>query len=247
VRAALLRYTPLLLVALAWEAAPRLGLVRPDTLPPLSAVAHAWVGLLVSGDLARQGLSSLEDLVAGLGLGVVVGVALGVLMAWYRPVEILVNPLVRILYPLPRSALIPVMILWLGLGAASKIASVFLGCLLPVVLSAYNGARGVDQVLVWSALAAGASRRRVLWEVVLPAAMPEILSGVRNALALSFILLVAAEFLIGQRGLGYLISFLGEGGVYDAMFAGVVTVSAVGFFADRLYLMLMGWMLRWRE
>ena len=199
------------------------------------------------GDLGRQGLSSLEDLVAGLGLGVVVGVVLGILMAWYRPVEILVNPLVRILYPLPRSALIPVMILWLGLGAASKIASVFLGCLLPVVLSAYNGARGVDQVLVWSALAAGASRRRVLWEVVLPAAMPEILAGVRNALALSFILLVAAEFLIGQRGLGYLISFLGEGGVYDAMFAGVVTVSAVGFFADRLYLMLMGWMLRWRE
>jgi ABC-type nitrate/sulfonate/bicarbonate transport system permease component len=247
VRAALLRYAPLLLVALAWEAAPRLGLVRADALPPLSAVAHAWVGLLLSGDLVRQGLSSLENLVAGLALGIVVGAALGILMAWYRPVEMLVNPLVRILYPLPRSALIPVMILWLGLGAASKIASVFLGSLLPVVLSAYNGARGVDQVLVWSALAAGASRRRVLWEVVLPAAMPEILAGVRNALALSFILLVAAEFLIGQRGLGYLISFLGEGGVYDAMFAGVVTVSAVGFFADRLYLMLMGWMLRWRE
>jgi NitT/TauT family transport system permease protein len=247
VKSALLRYAPLLLVALAWEAAPRLGLVRPDTLPPLSAVAQAWVKLLLSGDLARQGLASLEDLVAGLGLGIIVGITLGILMAWYRPVELLVNPLVRVLYPLPRSALIPVMILWLGLGAASKIASVFLGCLLPVVLSAYNGARGVDHVLVWSALAAGASRRRVLLEVVLPAAMPEILAGVRNALALSFILLVAAEFLIGQRGLGYLISFLGEGGAYDAMFAGVVTVSAFGFFADRLYLMLMGWMLRWRE
>ncbi|HKW55309.1 MAG TPA: ABC transporter permease [Stellaceae bacterium] len=246
-RAALTRYAPLLLVALVWEAAPRLGLVRPDTLPPLSAVAAAWVKLLLSGDLARQGLVSLQDLVAGLGIAIVVGVSLGVLMAWYQPIEILVNPLVRALYPLPRSALIPVMILWLGIGAASKIASVFLGCLLPVVLSAYNGARGVDQVLVWSALAAGASRRRTLWEVVLPAAMPEILAGVRNALALSFILLVAAEFVIGQSGLGYLISFLGEGGAYDAMFAGVVTVSAVGFFADRLYLMLMGWLLRWRE
>ncbi len=246
-KAALARYAPLLLVALVWEAAPRLGLVRADAVPPLSAVAQAWVGLLVSGDLVRNGLSSLENLAAGLGLGIVVGIALGILMAWYRPVEMLVNPIIRVLYPLPRSALIPVMILWLGLGAASKIASVFLGCLLPVVLSAFNGARGVDQVLVWSALAAGASRRQVLWEVVLPAAMPEILAGVRNALALSFILLVAAEFLIGQRGLGYLISFLGEGGVYDAMFAGVITVSAVGFFADRLYLMLMGWALRWRE
>lgn len=246
-KAALARYAPLLLVAIAWEAAPRLGLVNSDALPPLSSVAGAWVGLLRSGDLAFHGWSSLQNLLAGLGLGIAVGVALGVLMAWYRPIEALVNPLVRVLYPLPRSALIPVMILWFGLGAASKIAAVFLGCLLPVVLSAFNGARGVEQVLVWSALAAGASRRRVLWEVVLPAAMPEILAGVRNALALSFILLVASEFLIGQRGLGYLISFLGEGGSYDGMFAGVVTVSAVGFFADRLYLLLMGWALRWRE
>jgi NitT/TauT family transport system permease protein len=241
------RYAPLLLVALAWELLPRAGLINREALPPLSTVAIAWLDLARSGDLAMHGLSSLQNLLAGLGLGIIVGIALGVLMAWYAPFEALINPLVRVLYPLPRSALIPVMILWFGLGAASKIASVFLGCLLPVVLSAFNGARGVEQVLVWSALAAGATRRQVLWEVVLPAAMPEILAGVRNALALSFILLVASEFLIGQRGLGYLISFLGEGGSYDGMFAGVITVSAVGFFADRLYLLAMGWALRWRD
>lgn len=245
-KAVLLRYSPLLLLAFAWETMPRLGLVDPDTLPPLSAVARAWVRLLRDGDLTVNGLSSLQNLAAGLALGVVVGVALGILMAWYRPVEILINPLVRVLYPLPRSALIPVTILWFGLGAASKIAAVFLGCLLPVVIGAFNGARGVEQVLIWSALSAGAKPREVLWEIVLPAAMPEILAGIRNALALSFILLVAAELLISQRGMGYLISSFGEGGAYDAMFAGVVTVSAVGFFADRLYLMLMGMMLRWR-
>lgn len=245
---ALVRYAPLLLLAAAWEAAPRVGLANPETLPPLSAVLVALVGLVEDRDLlALHGWSSLQNLVAGLGLGIVVGIVLGVLMAWYRPIEALVNPLVRVLYPLPRSALIPVMILWFGIGAASKIAAVFLGCLLPVVLSAFNGARGVEQVLVWSALAAGAGRHRVLWEIVLPAAMPEILAGVRNALALSFILLVASEFLIGQRGMGYLISFLGEGGSYASMFAGVIIVSAVGFFADRLYLALMGWALRWRE
>ena len=81
----------------------------------------------------------------------------------------------------------------------------------------------------------------------MPAAMPEILAGVRNALALSFILLVSSEFLIGQHVLGYLISFLGEGGAYDAMFAGVATVAAVGFFADRLYLLAMRKALIWRE
>ncbi len=245
-RSAVVRYSPLLLLAIAWEAVPRLGLVDPDTLPPLSAVLRAWIGLLRDGDLAVNGLSSLQNLTAGLVLAIVVGVALGVLMAWYWPVEVLVNPLVRILYPLPRSALIPVMILWFGLGAASKIAAVFLGCLLPVVIGAFNGARGVEQVLIWSARAAGATSLEVLREVVVPAAMPEILAGIRNALALSFILLVAAELLISQRGMGYLISSFGEAGAYDAMFAGVLTVSAVGFFADRLYLLVMGWALRWR-
>jgi len=244
---ALRRYAPLLLLALLWEAAPRLNLVDPRSLPPLSEVALAWWRLLASGDLAREGLSSLLNLVAGLMLGVVVGTALGVLMAWYRAIDDIVHPLVRALYPMPKSALIPVMMIWLGLGAASKIASIFIGCLLPVVLSAYNGARGVDRVLIWSARAAGASPWEILWEVVLPPAMPEILAGVRNALALSFILLVSSEFIIGQHGLGYLISFLGEGGAYDAMFAGVATVAAVGFFADRLYLLAMRRALLWRE
>jgi NitT/TauT family transport system permease protein len=246
VRVATGRYAPLLLLAALWEAAPRLGLVNGESLPPLSAVCRALWTLARDGSLAEHGWSSLENLSAGLALGIVVGVVLGVMMAWYRPMEIVFNPLVRVLYPLPRSALIPVMILWFGLGAKSKIAAVFLGCLLPVVLSAFNGARGVEQVLVWSALAAGASRRAVLWEVVLPAAMPEILAGIRNALALSFILLVASEFLIGQRGMGYLIAFLGDGGTYDGMFAGVAVVSLVGFLADRLYLRLMAWALRWR-
>jgi NitT/TauT family transport system permease protein len=116
-----------------------------------------------------------------------------------------------------------------------------------VVLSSYNGARGVEQTLIWSALGLGASRRRVLWEVVVPGALPEIMAGIRNALAISFILLVSSEFLVGQRGLGYLISFLGDGGVYDAMFAAVLTVAAIGFFADRVYLFFMQRTLRWRE
>jgi NitT/TauT family transport system permease protein len=244
---ALGRYFPLLLLAVLWEIVPRLGLIDASAVPPLSAVAVAWWDLLRSGDLVSNGLSSLQNLSAGLVLGVIVGTSLGVLMAWYKPLDELVHPLVRALYPMPKSALIPVMILWLGLGSASKIASIFIGCLLPVVLSAYNGARGVDRVLIWSALAAGATRRAVLWEVVMPSALPEILAGTRNALALSFILLVSSEFVIGQRGLGYLISFLGEGGAYDAMFAGVLTVAAVGFLADRLYLAVMRRALAWRE
>jgi NitT/TauT family transport system permease protein len=246
-KAAALRYVPLLILAIAWELAPRLGLIDSSALPPLSSVARSWVSLLVDGDIATNGISSLINLLYGLVGAIVVGIALGILMAWYPTFNLFATPLVRISYPMPKSALIPVMILWLGLGAGSKIASIAMSCLLPVILSAYNGARGVDQTLIWSARACGASNRNVLWEVILPGALPDILAGIRNAVAISFIVLVASELLVGQKGLGYLISFLGEGGVYDAMFAVVITVSALGFFADRAYLYFMRRTLVWRE
>lgn len=241
-----IRYLPLLLLAAAWELASRVGLVAPALMPPLSQVLAAWLALAADGELLHHGAASLVRGVTGLALAVVAGTVLGVAMAWYAAFHAVVSPLVQILYPLPKSALIPVMIIWLGLGHASKIGVIFLGCLLPVVLSAYNGARGVDRVLIWSARGMGASRARVLWEIVVPAALPEILSGVRIAIALSFVLLVSSEFVGAREGLGYLISFLGEGGVYDAMFASVLTVASLGFVADRLYLLAARRALAWR-
>src|ERR1700722_5967141 len=241
------RYLPLVLLAILWEIAPRVHIVDPSELPPLSAVGVAWWSLLVGGDLWTNGVSSFINWFFGLGGSIIIGIALGVMMAWNRSVDDIASPLVKALYPMPKSALIPVMILWLGLGAGSKIASIGMSCLLPVILSAYNGARGVDQTLIWSAQACGASQREVLWGVILPASLPDILAGIRHAVAISFIVLVPSELLVGQHGLGYLISFLGEGGVYDAMFAVVITVSALGFFADRAYLYFMRRTLVWRE
>ncbi len=111
------------------------------------------------------------------------------------------SPLVELFYPMPKSALIPVTVLWLGFGDGSKILLIFLGCMLPVTIGAFNGARGSDRVLVWSARSMGASRLRMLWDVVLPSAMPELLNGIRTALALAFILLVSSELIVAQQGL----------------------------------------------
>jgi NitT/TauT family transport system permease protein len=246
-KAALLRYLPLLLLALAWEVGARTGLVSTLALPPLSTVAAAWIELLKDGELITNGTASLWRAGAGLFLSIVIGAALGIVMAWWRPVNVLLSPLVEMFYPMPKSALIPVMVLWLGFGDASKIVTIFIGCLLPITLSAFNGARGADEVLIWSARSLGASRARVLWEVVLPSALPELLSGIRTALALSFVLLVASELIVARHGLGYMIGWLGDGGAYDAMFAVVLTVALLGFIADRLYLMLMARILAWRE
>src|SRR6201998_4108556 len=229
----LLRYLPILLCLLAWEAAARLGLGAALALPPPSAVLVAFVDLMRDGDLVTNGAASLYRAASGLGLAIVVGAVLGIVMAWFRPVRIALEPLVEIFYPLPKSALIPVTALWLGLADGSKILLIFLGCMLPVTLGAFNGARGSDRMLVWSARNMGASRLRVLRDVVLPSAMPELLNGIRTALALSFILLVSSELIVAQSGLGYLIGTLGAGGNYEGMFAVVLTVALAGFAADR--------------
>jgi NitT/TauT family transport system permease protein len=246
-KAALIRFLPLLLIALAWEIAPRIGLVSSLALPPLSAVISAWVELLRDGDLLTNGASSLYRAGVGLALAIVVGAALGVVMAWWRPVNAVLSPLVELFYPMPKSALIPVTVLWLGFGDGSKILLIFLGCMLPVTIGAFNGARGSERVLIWSARSMGASRLRVLWDVVLPSAMPELLNGIRTAIALAFILLVSSELIVARQGFGYLIGFLGANGSYEGMFAVVLTVALIGFAADRLYQLLMQRVLQWRE
>jgi ABC-type nitrate/sulfonate/bicarbonate transport system permease component len=246
-KSALIRYLPLVLLALAWEGAARSGLVSSLALPPLSKVLVAWVDLLRTGELETNTLSSLYRGAMGLLLAVVIGTGLGVVMAWWRPVNALVSPLVEIFYPMPKSALIPVTVLWLGFGDGSKILLIFLGCMLPVTLGAFNGARGSDRVLIWSARSMGAGRLRVLRDVVLPSAMPELLNGIRTALALTFILLVSSELIQSQKGLGYLIGFLGANGSYEAMFAVVLTVAFLGFAADRAYQLLVNRVLAWRE
>jgi ABC-type nitrate/sulfonate/bicarbonate transport system permease component len=244
---ALSRALPLILLAVAWELASRLELVSSSVLPSLSDVMASWWQMVRSGELILNGAASLYRTAAGLGSAVMFGIALGIAMAWWKPVNALLSPLVEAFYPMPKSALIPVTVIWLGFGDGSKILLIFMGCMVPVTIGAFNGARGSDQALVWSARSMGASRLRMLWDVVVPSAMPELLNGIRTALALSFILLVSSELIVAREGLGYLIGYLGANGTYDAMFAVVLTVAFLGFAADRAYQMFMQRMLLWRE
>jgi NitT/TauT family transport system permease protein len=243
----LLRYLPLLILAIAWELTARFELVSTTALPTLSSVVRAWFQLLLDGELIRNSSSSLFRIAAGLGIAVVVGTVIGIAMAWWKPVNVLVAPIVEVFYPVPKSALIPVTVIWLGYGDASKILLIFLGCMVPVTIGAFNGARASEQVLVWSARSMGASRLRVLRDVVVPGAMPELLNGIRTAVALSFILLVSSELIVAQKGFGFLIGSLGAGGSYSAMYAVVLTVAFLGFAADRIYLQITKRTLAWRE
>jgi ABC-type nitrate/sulfonate/bicarbonate transport system permease component len=240
-------FLPVVIVLMVWEAATRFGVVAGMMIPAPSAVVHALRDLLEDGELIQHAARSLWRGAAGFGLSVVTGIALGIAMAMFRPVERFAQPLVSIAYPLPKSALIPLLMLWLGIGDLSKIAVVFLGTLLPVVIGAYNGVRGVDPFLIWGAQNFGTSGWRLVSRIMLPAAMPDILAGIRVAVALAFVLFVSSELLVARDGLGYLILMLGDGGQYAGLFAVALVTSLLGFLADRLFLRGMRAALRWRE
>jgi NitT/TauT family transport system permease protein len=241
------RYLPIVIMAIAWEVIARLNLVDSLALPPLSKVAVAWADLMRDGELVDNGAASLYRGGVGLLLAIAVGGGLGIAMARFRIIDMFINPLVELFYPLPKSALIPVTVLWLGFGDGSKILLIFLGCMIPVTIGAYNGARGSDHALIWSARSMGAGSMRMIFDVVMPSALPEILNGIRTALALAFILLVSSELIVSQKGFGYLIGYLGSTGSYEGMYAVVLTVAFLGFAADRIYQLLMQRLLRWRE
>ena len=243
----LFRYSPLLVLALLWELVSYYGLISRSLLPSAGDVLIAGSRLFDDSEIWKHTWFSLYRGGAGLLIAVVVGGSIGIFMAWWKPVNAVLGPLVEIFYPLPKSALIPVTALWLGFGDASKILLIFLGCMLPVTIGAYNGARGADQTLVWTARSMGASRLRTLWDVVVPSALPELLNGIRTALALSFILLVSSELIVARQGLGYLIGYLGDGGNYAGMFAVTMIVAALGFAADRGYMAFTRRILAWRE
>lgn len=247
ISAALVYYAPIGILIVLWELGSQCGLLNRDLVPAFSAtIAELW-RLSTSGDLlGHTGISMYRE-IAGLAGAIVVGVPLGLGMARSPLVRAVFEPLVSATYPLPKSALIPVLLIWFGIGDMSKIAAILLGCLLPIVVSSFNGARGVAHQLIWSARSMGSSRLSILRKVVLMAALPEIMSGIRIALALSFVLLISAELLMSSAGLGYLIGILGQSGNYPGMFAVVLMVTMIGFVADRTFRLLMDWALRWQR
>ncbi len=230
------RVVPLGLVLAAWQLASATGLLPRTVLPSLRDVLVALGGLVGSGEIVPHTLASLGRAGAGWLVAVVVGVALGILMARVSAVQRALEPVLILVYPVPKPALIPLFMIWLGIGDFSKVAVIALGCLLPVVTATFNGARSVDPLLVWSARARGTSGRRLLWRVVLPAALPQIAAGVRTAIAVAIIILVSSEFISAQTGLGFLIANYGGVGADDAMLAVVIYLAAIGYGLDRVYL-----------
>jgi ABC-type nitrate/sulfonate/bicarbonate transport system permease component len=234
VAGALVDWIPLAIVVVLWDLISG-AVVATAILPAPGTVAGKIVELFVTGQVFSHLYISLFRVVVGLGLSIIAGILLGIGMARSDPVENFFDVFLAMTYPIPKTALVPLAILWLGVGTSTAILIVFLACLLPIVLNSYNAAGNVDQNLIWSAEMMGTEGRDVLLKVIFPATIPEILTGIRQAVPIAFVALVSAELIASNQGMGYLILTSGQIGNYPRMFANIVVISAVAFVAVRLF------------
>jgi ABC-type nitrate/sulfonate/bicarbonate transport system permease component len=225
----LVRALPIAGLGLAWEAAARSGAVTAFMLPALSAVLERIWADAVSGDLAVNTGLTLYRAMVGFAIAALAGIALGTAMSRNALARWLFDPVISVGFPMPKIAFLPVVILWLGVYDTSKIAMVVLDAIFPVVTATIAGIAGVDRHLLWSARNMGAGEREMLWQIVLPAALPQIMTGLQVALPIALIVAVVAEMLMGGYGLGAAMVHASRFADSRGVFAGIVEIAVVGY------------------
>jgi len=219
----------------AWQLLLMLGLGDRRFIPAPSDIALRFATMSASGELAWHTAATLWRVFAGFVVGSVPAIAVGLLMAMYRPVRIFFDPLIATLFPIPKVALMPLLLLAFGFGDASKIALVAIAAFFPVIINTYAGAANIEKIYWDVAKNFGASETVMFTRVVFFGALPMIFAGLRIALAVSFIVLVAAEFVASKTGIGYMIWNSWELLQVDIMFVGIVTIGILGLITSALF------------
>ncbi len=236
--------SPIIILVL-WELIARAGWVNPFLVPAPSMVLVTLGKMAWNLDLFVNLYDSLRRIVAGFGIAVVVGVALGILMARIQGVETAVDPLVELIRPVSPLAIFPLAILWFGIGEASKIFLIALACAFPIILNTYAGVRTIDVNFIRASRSLGASEWEILTRVILPACMPHVFTGLRLAWGIALIVIIAAEMIGGSSGIGYMILDAQQTFRVERVFAGIVAIGVLGFLTDQGFRYLRRVILPW--
>lgn len=223
---------PALLIVL-WHLAARFGLTNRALLPPPEFVLVTAYQSVVSGELVRHVADSLIRIAWANAIAIGLGVPIGILMGLYRPFEEIVDGVLSLLRPIPPIAWIPLAILWFGIGQKTVIFITLLAAFFTIVLNTLEGVRGVDRSLVRAALSLGATRWVLISRVTLPAALPSIFVGIRIAVGVSWMSIVAGELIAATSGLGFMISFYRELLRTDLILVGMAAIGIIGFLMDQ--------------
>ena len=220
---------------------------HPDyILPPLD-IAKDFIAALGTRELYADAAASLLRALPGFAIGTLAGVVLGLAAGIARGFDDTVSPLVFLTYPVPKIVMLPLFMLWFGIGDLSKVLIIALACFYPAYINAYYGAKATPRILVWSARNMGASHAEIFRRVVLPGALPQIFAGMRVALALSFIVMFATEMINARSGLGHLIREAENSLRFDLMYVSLLTIAILGYAGDRLLRFSRERMLPWEE
>jgi len=248
----LLRLVSLLLFFALWWGVSLLNahvlkIFNPILLPAPDEVLRAGIKMAASGELLKHITASLSRVLWGFGIAATLGIVVGTALGRSRLLEHLVEPMLEMLRPIPPLAFLPMMVLWFGIGEASKVAFIAYAAFFPIFTTTIEGIKYVDPVLIRAASSLGASERQIFWHVVLPAATPNIITGMRLAFGLSFFVIVAAEFIAADSGLGFLINDARTFFLVSNMLLGAAVIGIIGVLANVLLRKLEGRLLRWRS
>lgn len=232
---------------LVWEIFPRIGLVDITFLPPFSKVFTALWNLAVSGTLMKHVLKSVERSLSGFTLGLLISIPLGLIIGWFKKIEQLVDPLLQAFRQTSALALFPVFILIFGIGEVSKVAIIFWGVQWPILLSTISGVKNVDPLLIKSAKSMGAKPLTLFTKVILPGAFPSIFTGIRLSATNSILILIAAEMIGSNAGLGFLIYQSETTFEIPDMYAAIVTISLVGLILNYGLVAAEKRIMKWKE
>jgi ABC-type nitrate/sulfonate/bicarbonate transport system permease component len=232
---------------LVWEAVVRAGWLDARFVPPPSAVVLRFFDLVQSGELWKDVSITLFRVGAGYTVGVIPGVAVGLLMAMFKPLRYVLDPLVAAIYPIPKIALMPLLLLAFGIGELSKVALVAIATFFPVLISTYAGAANIENIYLDAAKNFGAGASMMFREVVFFGALPQIFAGLRLALGTSFLVIVAAEFVSADSGIGQLIWSSWQVLQVDRMFVGIVLIGVLGVASTAILQAIETRLMPWRR
>jgi len=229
----------------AWQVASLA--LKNDSFPTAIEAIRAIPDILGDKESLINILASLRRMAIGFGIAVSVAIPLGLLMGRSRAVAAFFNPLLMVIYPVPKAALMPIIMLWLGVGDITKTLVIFLGVSLPVIYHSFQGAKAVEEKMLWSGAAMGLSAPQRMIRIVLPAALPEILTGCRTGLVLALITMVTSEMIARQSGAGNILFNALDMGQYDTVYAMIIIIGAMGIGFDAAFEKLRSRLVRWSE
>lgn len=226
------RMVLIIIFLLLWETLPRAGIINPVLLPTFSLTLITIKNLVLSGELMVHIAASLQRSLAGFGLALVVGITLGMLMGWYNRIEKYADLIVQSLRNTSTFALMPVFILLLGIGEVSKIAIIFFGAVWPILINTISGVKSVDSIYIKAARSMGVTDGELFKKVILPASIPSIISGVRLGVKTSLMVVIAAEMIAANSGMGFFIQNARTIVQTDQVYAGVLVLVLMGLAAN---------------